>query len=260
MEDTLMTYYFPETITSPDYEFRKMTIGIYKLETFLDAWDKMKEKAEKVGQEILASGGTISVTTLEEITKAMDGKIVTTITLPVPNELTDIANHSWSVDTGFIKMAGDALNSKMFKGMADDVLSKAANAMSVSKVQANPGYFQNYSGSAPRYFSFSFTFIPNSQEEANELIRIITVLKKFSSPTKAVGGTVLVAPNFFHLEFGNPKLNKLTNIRPCVLQSIDVNYSGSGYLETTLDGMPKHLIMSLTFAEIRSITNEDWVI
>lgn len=246
------TYYFPESLNSDNFALRTMTIGVFELRTFVDTYSELKERATKAYDEIIK--GETYVSSIEEITKKYRGSIITNITLPIPNELSDSTAHQWNVESGFAKTGADSFG---LTAVQDGVIARLANLDAKSKPLVNPGYFQNYTGTEPRSFSFSYNFVPNSSDEAEQLVEIIRLLKKYSSPTETAS-LLLTAPHFFSVTFGNQKLQGLTNIRPCVLSSIEVNYSGSGYLETTMDGMPKNIIMSLTFNEIRAITSSDW--
>lgn len=250
----VVSMHFPDSLVGIDFRYRKMTLGIYEIKPIAELKDEIVDKLTKAADDY--KNGEYS-TAIEEITKKLGGKLMRNISLPIPNELADLAAHGWSADTGLMKEAMDAVG---ITKLAGGIASKIQDQLGLSKITPNPGYFQNYSGSGPRFFSFTFNFIPNSQKEANTLIDIIMTIKKYSSPTSTLAGTALLAPHVFHIEFGNDKLNRLTNMRPCVLQSIDVNYSGSGFMETTMDGMPKHIVVSMSFAESRALTSDDWEI
>lgn len=251
-DNTRASYWFPNTLKSDDFALRKMTIGVYGIKTLAGTTKELAAKVLKAGSEVLSG----EFNSAEKVMTDFNGEIITSISLPIPNELQDEQSHQWTVDTGFTKMAMDHTG---LGAIQDGIAAKAFNLAGKNKILGNPGYFQNYTGSEPRTFTFTYNFIPNNSAEADELIKIITLLKKYSSPTPNAG-ILLTAPNFFNVKFGNETLQKLTNIRPCIIQDISVNYSGSGFLETTMDGMPKHLILNITFAEISAITSADWQI
>lgn len=251
----VVSMYFPDSLAGADFQFRKMTIGIYEIKSFTNIKEELIDKITQVAADVASEK---YASAMDEITKKMYGKLMRSISLPIPNELADIAAHGWSADTGLAKMAADTFG--VNKILNSDLANRVQNQLGMSKISVNPGYYQNYTGSGPRFFSFTYNFIPNSSKEAQNLIDIIMTIKKYTSPTAHLGSTMLLAPHVLHVEFGNPKLNKLTNIRPCVLQSIDVNYSGSGFLETTMDGMPKHIVLSISLAETRALNSNDWEI
>lgn len=68
----------------------------------------------------------------------------------------------------------------------------------------------------------------------------------------------MMAPNFFWFMFSNPILQDLTGIRPCVITSVATNYAGSGILETTFDGMPKFIELTIAISELRTLTQDKW--
>ena len=68
----------------------------------------------------------------------------------------------------------------------------------------------------------------------------------------------MTAPCFFTFTFNNETLQLLTNIRPCIITNIGVNYGASGVLESTMDGMPKFITVTISMAELRTIMNEQW--
>jgi hypothetical protein len=247
-------YWFPDSLNTPDFELRKMTLTIFKIKTLVGTSQELKNKLLQLKEEAISQvkDGEIN-SVVNEITK-FNGDPLVSISLPIPNELNDTTQHNWNLDTGLSKSFADSTG---LTSLQDGVLAKVAASQGMNKPLVNPGYFQNYTGSEPRSFTFTYNFIPNNQEEAERLVEIITLLKKYSSPTQTAG-LLLTAPNVFGLTFGNPKLQKLTNIRPCVISNIDVNYSGAGFLETTMDGMPKYLILSINFSEIKAITSDDW--
>jgi hypothetical protein len=101
--------------------------------------------------------------------------------------------------------------------------------------------------------------IPNSRTEANTIIKVIKLLKKHSSP-HLTANSIMLAPNFFHFWFSNDTLQLLTGIRPCIISSVSTNYAGSGILETTMDGMPKQIELSINIKELRAITEDKWMV
>ena len=104
--------------------------------------------------------------------------------------------------------------------------------------------FQNYGGSAPRSFNFSFDLIPNNSEEAYSIMNIILNLKKFSLPRSIVGGVSLLAPFIFEIEIGNENMRKLINMNDVVLTEIGVNYGADGNMQMFSNGIPKFILES----------------
>jgi hypothetical protein len=261
---------FPESIAENKYALRKMTITAYSAGAVWDDVDKyMKESGEafkrftdKVSKipDMILSNPIEAKRNLRTKPKSMEDTTTTKkleVTLPLSNELSESISHTFEQDVGVVTKALDALDSATL-GFASNISGNVSNKLQLRKPIVNPGYYQNYKGSEPRSFTFSYNFIPNSLTEAKQMVEIIMQLKKYSAPEEFAGGIGLLAPHFFDINFGNAILNGLMNIQRCVLTSIETNYSPSGLVETTLDGMPKYITLSLTFNEIVALDSSAW--
>jgi len=262
--------FFPNEIMNDNFTNKRMHIIIYKSESISTLEKQLKDTIKKDIKKMENAISGFSLNSLEAKIKTAEsiaqdirdfkGKKQYIITLPIPNELTDEQSHDFSAETGMVKDLTDKVGSVMGKYFSiQKVVGQISANLSTPRVLANPGYFQNYTGSKPRDFSFTFSMIPNSAEEAETIMKIIKLLKKYSSPT-LTADSIMRAPHFFHFFFSNHTLQNLTGIRPCVISSISTNYAGSGILETTMDGMPKQIDLSVRICELRTITNEDWMV
>lgn len=289
--------YFPVTMANEEFALRKVTLKIFESQTLLSVFDNSGEKLEQFTKEIQEKNDKISqqdgsVNKISEAInqygnlvremKRLNAKFEFSIVLPIPNELSDTYSHDYGVENGLIgALAGDKMDldtdkdnivkntaknkfrktansiTGATKAMLGDFNAKLAGSLGKQRNLLNPDFFQNYRGSAPRTFTFTFNLIPNSKKEAEDMVNIILTLKKYSSP-KVTASFLMTQPRFFCIEFGNPQLNKMINALPCVLQEVNTNYSAGGYVDTTLDGMPKYVSLQLTFAEYRAIDFDDW--
>lgn len=136
------------------------------------------------------------------------------------------------------------------------IVANASSALGFRKPLIDPGFFANYQGTRPRVFNMSFDFIPNNENEANNILNIIINLKKFSLPTTAVNGVMLMAPYTFEIIFGNKRLERLINLSNVALQSLEVNYSADGTMQMFGNGMPKYIRVSMQFLECNVVTSE----
>lgn len=136
------------------------------------------------------------------------------------------------------------------------IIANASSALGFRKPLVDPGFFANYQGTRPRVFNMSFDFIPNNENEANNILNIIINLKKFSLPTTAVNGVMLMAPYTFEIIFGNKRLERLINLSNVALQSLEVNYSADGTMQMFGNGMPKYIRVSMQFLECNVVTSE----
>jgi len=132
-----------------------------------------------------------------------------------------------------------------------------------------------------RTFQFSFSFLPRTVKEAENVTEIIRNLRFYAAPEiAAVAKTTgtsnapdttpryFVPPYYFELEFKKRSDNKSTGgawednpymprISTCVLESIDVDYVGdSDRFLTFTDGRPVNMKMILNFKEIEIIHKE----
>jgi hypothetical protein len=134
-------------------------------------------------------------------------------------------------------------------------VQQALGAMSDSaglrKPLADPGYFQNYTGSQPRTFNMTFDLVPANPDEARTIIEIILKLKEHASPKLMPGGVSMLAPNYFDIELSNKYISGMANIKGVVLQNIVVNYGADGSMQQYPDGTPKYIQLGLTFIERR---------
>ena len=257
---TNFTVKFPSKIMDPAYKNKRTYITIYQSKAPSEIAEVLKDALKRVGSEFVQGVKAASTGDFSQMIKIMNqvkefkGEEELTLVLPIPNQFQDSQDHSFNTDTGFVK---DAIDNTAIGGKIDKVIGKVAANTSSSKILANPGFFQNYTGSTPRQFSFTFTLIPNSEKESEDIKKIILALKKYSSPSLK-NSAIMIAPRFFWFRFSNETLQKLTGIRPCIINNISVNYSHSGTLETTFDGMPKGIELSVSISELRTITSEQW--
>ena len=265
-QDTKKLLYFPDNIMSKNFDNKRLYITIYESKsvenietqlknTFNRAKEKVKSAINDKSKSVVSTVGNI-LNEVEEF-KGVEKLI---IALPLPNELSDSQAHGFSADTGIVKDVVDKVDdiaSGVIGFSINKAIGRISSTLSSQRVLANPGYFQNYTGSAPRSFSFSFKMVPNSRKEADTIIEVIKQLKKHSSPS-ITANSIMRAPNFFHFWFSNDTLQVLTGIRPCIISDISTNYAGSGILETTMDGMPKQIEISINIKELRTITEDKW--
>jgi hypothetical protein len=136
-----------------------------------------------------------------------------------------------------------------------------------------------FSGVGRRDFSFTFNFIPKSEQEARTVYDIVQTFKEHMLPEylaemnlgKKLGkfkfgqGRILKIPDTFDIMYffhnnENPFLNRIST---CYLTSMDVDYGGDKYVtyEPTKLGNregppPQRTSITLAFSEIETITRE----
>ena len=270
--ETQTMHKYPSYITDPIHKMRSLRIIVKENVDFdgmSEKFQKELEKKSKEVQEIMANSANvwksgkkvsdIRTTNIDKNTKRItQATPVYACALPLPNELMDGQSHRWEMETGLIgQLAGAAVDKASIKGVGiNKLLGEASMSFGFRKPMVDPGMFQNYGGSAPRNFDFSFDMIPNNDEEAIAIMNIILNLKKFSLPRSIIGGVSLLAPFIFEIEIGNDNMRKLINMNDVVMTAIRVNYGADGNMQMFSNGMPKYITLNLSFAERSLVTAE----
>ena len=270
--ETQTMHKYPSYITDPIHKMRSLRIIVKENVTFDGNTDKFQaelEKKSKEIQEIISNSANvwksgkkvsdIRTTNIDKNTKRItQATPIYACALPLPNELMDGQSHRWEMETGLVgQLAGGVVDKVSIKGVGvNKLLGEASMSFGFRKPMVDPGMFQNYGGSAPRNFDFSFDMIPNNDEEAIAIMNIILNLKKFSLPRSIVGGVSLLAPFIFEIEIGNDNMRKLINMNDVVMTDIRVNYGADGNMQMFSNGMPKYITLNLSFAERSLVTAE----
>ena len=143
--------------------------------------------------------------------------------------------------------------------------TSAAGVLARSSGQIlNPNTELLFNGVKLRSFNFTFNLAPRNQDEAKDIKQIVKIFKTNMAPNTGSGtgglkGLFLKSPNVFQLQYmkggqPHPYLNKFV---VAALTNMQVNYTGSGTYMTYRDGMPVHMIMTLSFQELSPIYAED---
>ena len=112
-----------------------------------------------------------------------------------------------------------------------------------------------FEGIGRRNFSFTFVFIPKSEQEAQVVKDIIYKFKYHMAADKV--SREMSFPDMFDIEYmhigkQNPNLNKIAT---CALTKMDVEYGGDRYVSYE-GGVPQTTKLSLSFTEFDIITRE----
>ena len=118
-----------------------------------------------------------------------------------------------------------------------------------------------FEGIGRRNFSFSFVFIPKSEQEAKIVKDIVYKFKHHMAADYVGGGASgtreMSFPDMFDIEYmhigkQNPNLNKIST---CALTKMDVEYGGDRYVAYE-GGVPQTTKLSLSFTEFDIITKK----
>lgn len=107
------------------------------------------------------------------------------------------------------------------------------NFIAATNQVLNPQLELIYSSPNFREFNFQFAFYPRSKREAEQVFKIINLLKFHQAPEIKNGdaGFFLIPPSLFDIDFMvNGEQNKnLPQLSSCVLTRIDVDYAPNGW-------------------------------
>ena len=120
-----------------------------------------------------------------------------------------------------------------------------------------------FKGLPKRGFQYTFKMIPKSEQEAEEIRKIVFTFKANMLPEikEGTGGRGMVVPNTFDIRYMymNTDNDFLHKISTCVLESMNVTYGGDRYrtFPDAGDGTPPvETTMTLNFKELELITKE----
>jgi len=191
--------------------------------------------------------------------------------LPLGGEVKSLAGASAAMQES------SATNISTFAAFLGAEISPVANkelgaiATAVTQVVKNPMLEVMYKGVALRKFNFSFSLWPRSEQEAEEVQKIIELLRFHQAPEikQNTGGFFLIPPSEFDISFMyNGKINpNMDKISTCVLTNISVDYTPKGFHAfESIDsvdnpqlggtGMPVGINLALSFMETQIITKE----
>lgn len=133
----------------------------------------------------------------------------------------------------------------------------------------NPNMELLFSNPNLRNFSLNFKFVPRSQAESEEVIKIIRVLKEYSAVQRGVLDLFLKAPHVFQIRYAIRRFNKdgkidivehpaINKMKLCALQTVSVDYIPDGTYATRSDGGMTAYQMSLQFGELEPIYADDY--
>jgi hypothetical protein len=125
----------------------------------------------------------------------------------------------------------------------------------------NPHVQALFSGVPLRTHRFEWTFAPRNREESQQLMNLLKAMKAYALPSYSSLGTAALAYPFLcqpELKINN-KSQDLIKFQPCLIQSIELNYSPQGipaFFEGTSD--PAFIECSITMLETQIQTARDY--
>ena len=265
----ILTY--PNYLANDEYALRKVVFTAMKNDACETEAGQMLQKALTTVADAVENTWDSIVN--NDVPMAPEGfTSVGQIVLPIPAQINDESSHKWNAETSIvselIKTAASAATAILPGGVAkiastmapavnaaggfDKILATSAMLTSRRKPLIDPGYFQNYSGTDPRTFTMQWNLIPQNAEDSRTIHNIIMTFKKWSSPSKAIAGVVMLSPFFFNIQLSNPMISSMLKMDNCVCTRVECSYSSQIFP----DGMPKQISLSLSFNEA-SLTYAD---
>lgn len=196
--------------------------------------------------------GNVSTMEIEKNASEYEGSVY----LPLTNSLSEEITHEYSSQRGGVSNLLDKIISG--DGVAQTAINGLANFTGSRTILVNPDYVQTYKGAGMRGVQLEWILIPNNKEEAAIIFNIIRVFKEYSSPIPQTAKALLLAPAFVAVTFNNKVLDNSVRLDEMVIDSVGVNYSETGFMESFWDGTPKALKLSLGLKERRMKTRDDW--
>ena len=118
-----------------------------------------------------------------------------------------------------------------------------------------------FDGPSLRSFNFSYKLTPRGDDEASEIRSMIRMIKRAMAAKLKTASLFLHTPDVFQIEFkfnGGEDHPFLNRIKPCALQSFNVNYTPDGAYMTYKDGSPVAYNISLGFKEMEPVYDIDY--
>ena len=121
-----------------------------------------------------------------------------------------------------------------------------------------------FKGIDKRKFSYTFKMMPRSQDESDEIKKIVDMFKFHMLPEMLQAssrGRLMGYPSTFDIKYmyQNAENNYLNKVSECYLESMDVDYGGDRYRTfkpTSAGAPPTEVTITLNFGEIELITRE----
>lgn len=234
---SFISLYMPDTLTA-EYSQSYEQVGIRdSVGTLVNTVRGIDQAAGKAIDTFISSGG---------ISNSSDAVI----------RAAKNAFSSVSSDPGAISTITNILGSVTSQGFGDILLQAKGYSF-------NPQLQMIYRGTGFRKFQLSFTFTPNSKQEAQMVDNIIYTFKYFSAPTLAnstkssIENMFLIPPAIFNVKFkiNGSENTYLPKYADCVLDDIAVNYAPNGFA-AHVDGAPIQTQLTLSFTEIEIVERD----
>ena len=154
--------------------------------------------------------------------------------------------------------AGQAAIAGIVSAVSTAFGGPAGNLLELGTKQKTNSFREQFFESVDfRTFNFRHTFMPRSQQEAEDVRRILNLFKFHMHPELSQGGLFYVYPSEFEIKyFYKDKENQyFDKISSCVLENMSVDYGGDIF-STFEDGNPVEVNLTLKFKELELLTKD----
>lgn len=154
------------------------------------------------------------------------------------------------------KLAGKVVGGlKNLSEPAQDLISVATG------LTINPYLAQLFRGVNFRNFSYTFRFVPFSEDDCNTIKEIIDVFRKWSLPSGpgGAGDPLLHYPGeveirYLWLDKNNEWIHRF---KRSVITEVDIGYTGAGMWSMMRNGFPTETVLKITLSELQIVVRED---
>jgi hypothetical protein len=182
--------------------------------------------------------------------------------------ITNIRNDAGSAIGNFLSSAGETAQALIKDPNLGSYFTAlfAGQAVGANIVARTTGSVLNqnlellFKGPKLRQFSFNFALTPRSDGEAKVIREMIRFFKKSMAPARSSARIFLYTPDIFELKYihnGGGQHPYMNLIKPCALTNFGVNYTPASSYMTYKDGSMTQYEMSMTFAELEPIYQDD---
>lgn len=153
---------------------------------------------------------------------------------------------------GLIGGAGGLITGAAFSGNIQATIQQSRQRI------LNPREFKLFNAPTMRQFSFTFTFIPQSESEAKAVPEIVKFFRKASYPALHERGLDYIFPELFRVQFiafdeNRRKHMPVVKMPEVVCSGIQTTYNPNSMSYFKQGSMPVEVNLSLTFEELRAI-------
>ena len=204
--------------------------------------------------------------TIDTISSGIQGGIKNLMTMATSGQIDQATKQAAEVlskqlGMGTVKQVDDALKDIGDKiGLEGDLNLKKYLEAGQRRVQ-NPFVLQLFENVSRRTFAFKFEFQPKNRKEVEEVYAIIRTFKRYSLPSRSLGGRFLDYPAEFRMTFVNTDKENLylNRMARCALTDINVTYGEGPFTTFRPDdsgAAPTQIKMDLSFNEMEILTQE----